>query len=58
MIFKCIYLYLANENSFYEIVQKENIHKSEFKSIISQIENNISELKLCTEDSKLVANIL
>ncbi|CAH1732833.1 unnamed protein product [Aphis gossypii] len=49
---------ISTENSFNEIIQKENIHKSEFKSIISQIENNISELKLCIEDSKLVANIL
>ncbi|XP_025207495.1 interaptin-like [Melanaphis sacchari] len=51
-------LVISTDNSFNEIVQKENIHKSEFKSIISQIENNISELKLCIEDSKLVANIL
>jgi len=57
-ICKYIYLFLATENSFNEIIQKENMHKSEFKSIISQIENNISELKLCIEDSKLVANIL
>lgn len=58
MIYKCIYLYLATENSFKEIIQKENIHKSEFERIISQMENNILELKLCIEDSKLVANIL
>jgi len=51
-------LYLATENSFKEIIQKENIHKSEFESIISQMENDILELKLCIEDSKLVANIL
>jgi len=51
-------MYLATENSFNEIIQKENIHKSDFESIISQMEKNISELKLCIEDSKLVANIL
>jgi len=51
-------LFLATENSFNEIVQKENIHKSEFESIVSEIENNILELELCIEDSKLVANIL
>ncbi|XP_026819663.1 uncharacterized protein LOC113558414 [Rhopalosiphum maidis] len=56
--FEQINIVISNGNSFNEIVQKENTHKSEFKSIISQIENNISELKLCTEDSKLVANIL
>lgn len=53
-----ICMYLATENSFNEIIQKENIHKSDFESIISQMEKNISELKLCIEDSKLVANIL
>jgi len=58
IIFKCVYLFLATENSFNEIIHKENIHKSEFESIISQMKNNISELKLCIEDSKLVANIL
>ncbi|XP_060857350.1 dynein heavy chain-like protein 2 [Metopolophium dirhodum] len=49
---------ISTENSFNEIIQKENIHKSEFESIISQMEKNITELKLCIEDSKLVANIL
>lgn len=58
IICKYIYLYLATENSFKEIIQKENIHKSEFESIISHMEKNISELKLCIEDSKLVANTL
>lgn len=58
IICKCIYLFLATGNSLKEIIHKENIHKSEFESIISQMENNISELKLCIEDSKLVANIL
>ncbi|XP_003248662.3 uncharacterized protein LOC100571023, partial [Acyrthosiphon pisum] len=48
---------ISTENSFNEIIQKENIHKSEFESIISQMEKNISELKLCIEDSKLVVNI-
>ncbi|XP_022163307.1 uncharacterized protein LOC111028850 [Myzus persicae] len=51
-------LVISTENSFKEIIQKENIHKSEFERIISQMENNILELKLCIEDSKLVANIL
>ncbi|KAL5238224.1 hypothetical protein ACI65C_005634 [Semiaphis heraclei] len=49
---------ISSENSLKEIIHKENIHKSEFESIISHMENNISELKLCIEDSTLVANIL
>lgn len=56
--FEQLNIIISTENSFDEIIQKENIHKSEFESIISQMENNILELELCIEDSKLIANIL
>lgn len=41
-----------------DISQKESMHKSEFNSIKTQIENNILEFTFSIEDCKLIVDMV
>lgn len=46
---------LADDNNFKEIKQKEDVHKTEFDYIITQIENTMLELDSSIENCKTIS---
>lgn len=48
----------AEEKNFDDIAQKENRHKSEFISLMDQMETDIVDLGCTIEDCKLVSDVL
>lgn len=48
-------LFLADENNFNEIKQKENAHKMEFERVLTHIKNTMSVLNSSIKNCKIIS---